>query len=113
MMNTEEYLEFHKEMCDRARALSKSKNADYAAADEHEDDPFAVFRNFIAVERAGICSTETGFLVRLTDKFMRLSNLLKPNHIQKVVTESLQDTLDDILNYVILLAAYLKAKEQV
>ena len=109
-MTQDEYLKFHREMCDEARALSARKNNDYAAPAEHAGDPLAPFRNFTACERIGLCTTEQGFMVRKLDKFMRLCNLLKPGHKQGVMDESIKDTLQDDLNYSCLLAAYLKAK---
>lgn len=110
-MTSEQYQEFHKTLCDEARALSASKNNDYAAPEENRDNPNRIFRNFTLCEVMGIASTEAGFLVRLCDKFSRLSNLLKPEHIQTVKDESLKDTMKDIVNYTVLLAAYLENKK--
>lgn len=112
-MTQEEYLKFHEEMCDESRELSRRKNNDYASPNSHTDDPLAVFRNFTACERAGICTTEVGFMVRIMDKVMRISNLTSKGHDQKVMDESITDTLKDLSNYGILMAAYLKAKETV
>lgn len=50
---------------------------------------FDVFKNFMVVERLGICSAETGILVRISDKFTRLANLVNPNHERAVMDESL------------------------
>ena len=108
-MGMNNYLSYHKELCDRARSLSKSKNADYSDPDAHLDDPMRVFRNFMLVEKLGVCSVEQGFLVRLCDKFSRLCNLLRKGHKRQVLDESKEDTILDIINYVILLASYLKA----
>ena len=111
-MSTEDYLKHHEGLCERGRALSCKKNNDYAAPDAHADDPMRVFRNFVAVEKLGICSAETGFLVRLTDKFTRLINLTDPEHTQMVADESIEDTEVDIINYICLLSAYRKNKRQ-
>jgi len=110
-MNLEKYIAYHKELCDKARNLSKSKNADYSDPDAHLDDPMRVFRNFMLVEKLGVCSAEQGFLVRLCDKFSRLCNLLRKGHKRQVLDESKEDTILDIINYVILLASYLKATQ--
>ena len=100
-MNRDDYLEFHKKMCDEARVLSAQKNNDYAGKDGEE--PFA---NFTRVEAMGICSTEQGFMVRLTDKLSRLATLAAGGKLQ-VTNETAQDTLKDVVNYAILLAAYM------
>lgn len=109
-MSTEEYLDLHKKLCDTARELSKRKNHDYAAAESNQEDPMRVFRNFMQCENQGICPVEQGFLVRLSDKFSRLCNLLRPGHERAVEDESITDTILDIINYSILLQGYRKAK---
>ena len=109
-MTQQQYFDYHQEMCDSARELSRRKNNDYADPEAHNEDPMRVFRNFMACELQGICTAEQGFLVRLSDKFMRMSNLLRPGHERKVDDETLDDTIKDVVNYVLLLGAYLKAK---
>jgi hypothetical protein len=47
----------------------------------------------------------TAILARMFDKLMRVGSLLK--NPAKVVTESIKDTLRDIIGYSILLLAYL------
>lgn len=112
-MNTEQYLKFHESLCNEARKLSERKNHDYADPETKEGDPLAVFSNFTQCEKQGICSTETGMLVRLTDKFSRLKNLLDPQHQQAVKDENVEDTAKDIINYICLLMGYRKAKKEV
>ena len=109
-MSPEEYFKYHREICDEARKLSERKNNDYANPNAHQDDKMRVFRNFLLCEQMNICTTESGMLVRLSDKFMRISNLLRPGHQRAVTDESIKDTIEDIINYVILLLAYLKTK---
>ena len=46
MMTQNDYLDFHRKKCDKARALSAKKNTDYADPDIHESDPLAVWANF-------------------------------------------------------------------
>ena len=107
-MRPEEYYQFARAMCERAVSLSTRKNADYADPEAKQSDPFAVFANFTACERLGICTTEQGFLVRILDKIVRVSNLLRPGHEQKVMDEAVQDTLDDLHNYAELLSGFLE-----
>lgn len=110
-MNHDAYMKFHQELCERARELSARKNRDYAAPDARKGDPFAVFANFLQAERLNICTTEQGFLVRLSDKLSRLANLTREGHERGVMDESIQDTILDMINYSVLFAGYLVAKE--
>ena len=70
--------------------LTKAKNHDYAKG----DDPY---KNFRLVEQLGICSVETGILVRMCDKMSRIANLIDTD--AKVKDESIADTLIDLANY--------------
>lgn len=99
-MNREELLKHHEILCKQARELMDMKNRDYAGNDGME--PFA---NFTRVEAMGICSTEQGFMVRLTDKMSRLSSIIESgkNHVKD---ESFEDTMVDVINYIVLLSAY-------
>jgi hypothetical protein len=80
--------------------ISKAKNADYAGS----SDPFANFRQ---VKHLGLCSVSTGILVRLSDKFTRISNLLAGDgRSPEVKDESIDDTIDDAINYLAILKAW-------
>lgn len=107
-MNREEYLAFHQTMCDAARELSKSKNHDYSGGADGSNP----FQNFMFVEHMGVgVTTEQGFMVRLADKFKRLSGFCKTGTFQ-VSDESFRDTCLDVVNYIVLLAAYMDSKGQ-
>lgn len=107
-MNKAEYIDYHRQMCQRMIDTTAKKNADYTG---ESDDPFA---NFRAVETDGICDVEIGFLTRMRDKWSRMislvKRLLKTGEGPKVLDESLEDTLIDLANYCILLAGYLRSK---
>lgn len=103
-MNREEYLAFHKELCDKARMLSEMKNRDYAG-----NGGLKPFANFERCAAMGVCSTEKGFLVRLTDKMSRLSSFSESGEFA-VRDESLEDTVIDIVNYSVLLLAYVRSR---
>lgn len=79
----------HIALASEALNLMKTKNADYAAA----DDPFKNFR------RHGLY----GIVVRLSDKLARLENYVKSGKLQ-VKDESVRDTVLDIINYACLFA---------
>ena len=104
-MTRDELLQFHNDLCTQARELMSLKNRDYAGNEGTE--PFA---NFTRVEAMGICKTEQGFLVRLTDKMSRLSSFIHAGKMS-VEDESFMDTCVDVINYMVLLAAYLKEKD--
>ena len=104
-MNREELLNFHKKFCEEMLITLSKKNADYTGFNKD------AFVNFTAVEFLGIARTEQGFLTRMTDKLLRLTTFVKQGHL-KVNDESVIDTLQDLANYSILLAAYLKGKPQ-
>lgn len=105
-MTRDELLKMHETICDKGRNLMRKKNADYAGNGGHE--PFA---NFTRVESMGICSTEQGFLVRMTDKMSRLSSFVESGKLA-VENESFEDTIIDIVNYAVLMYSYLHDKKQ-
>ena len=104
-MTTEEFLEFKKEIAQRSYDICKQKNADYTA------DSGNAFKNFMMVEEMGICSTEDGFLTRMTDKMMRVTSFVKKGTLE-VKSESVEDTLMDLSNYAELFMGYLKWKRE-
>ena len=105
-MTRDELLKYHAELCTEARELMSLKNRDYAGNEGTE--PFA---NFTRCEAMGICKTEAGFMVRVTDKMSRLSSFLRSGKMH-VEDESFYDTIVDVINYMVLLGAYVKDKEE-
>ncbi len=93
-----------REYTGRMVATAEKKNADYAGASS------APFANFSHVEGLGIATTEQGFLTRMTDKLCRVATFAKKGVLQ-VSDESVEDTLLDLANYSLLMAAYVKAKK--
>lgn len=105
-MTRDELLQRHEKLCKEARDLMNLKNRDYAGNEGVE--PFA---NFTRVEAMGICSTEQGFMTRITDKMSRLSSFLRAGKMS-VKDESFRDTVVDVINYMVLLESYLADKSQ-
>lgn len=103
-MTKDELFKLHEDMCVSALELMKKKNADYAGGGS---DPFANFRR---AEALGVCSTEQAFLVRMTDKMSRLATYSNNGKLI-VEDETVHDTLIDMINYSVLLAAYLYTKQ--
>lgn len=76
--------------------IVKKKNADYA----EDGNPFKNFENSLTI---GV-PVERGILVRIMDKVSRVSNLIDKD--AQVTDESIDDTLNDVINYFALLKAY-------
>ena len=104
-MNRDDLLKLHNDLTEEARGLMARKNHDYSGGESRESP----FLNFSRVESMGITTTEKGFLVRMTDKMSRLSTFCKEGRFQ-VDDESLRDTILDMINYSILLYAYVSSK---
>jgi hypothetical protein len=101
-MTKQEYFDFQEQTFKKMAEITRAKNADYTG---QSDDPFA---NFAAVERLGICSTEQGFLVRMTDKMQRITSFVQKGQLQ-VKGESVEDTLQDLANYALLFLGKLES----
>lgn len=102
-MTSKELIEFHRQFCETMNKTTAAKNADYADGEN-------AFSNFTRVELLGIATTEQGFLTRMVDKLCRIANLVKQP--AQVKDESITDTLMDLANYAIILAAYLSEKPE-
>ena len=103
-MTKKQYLDFHKKFCADMIEITAKKNADYTGTDP---DPFA---NFSKVQVLCICSTEQGFLTRMTDKFCRITSFVQKGELL-VKDESVQDTLHDLANYCALMSGYIESKK--
>jgi hypothetical protein len=101
----QDYLDFHKAMCERMIETTKKKNADYTGGDE---DPFANFKQVNHVVQLPKV-VEIGFVTRLSDKFARIGAFVTKG-ILEVKDETVEDTLIDMANYCILFAGYLRSQ---
>jgi hypothetical protein len=91
-------------LLDAMKELHIKKNAGYAGADN--PDAWANFR----MSEAFDVSAFKGCLVRMSDKYIRVTNLIKnPNNEQ--VGESIDDTLTDLAAYA-LIAICLRREEK-
>ena len=91
------------ETFERCYLTAIAKNNDYGGSNS---DPFANFRNSTI---AGV-SVEKGILVRLMDKMSRISTLLDKE--AKVKDESITDTIEDAINYLAIMKAYINLKNK-
>ncbi len=108
MAKLQEVLDMHDEICQRARSVIKTKGMDYNRGQQDKDTLF----NMSVCATLGITDTQTaGILVRLSDKFMRLISLTKdPSVTPAVKNESVKDTVEDTINYLVYL--YIKYMEE-
>lgn len=102
-MNQELYLKRFKEIVAEMVTLTTNKNHDYAG--KQAEDAFC---NFKLIESLGVTTTEAWFIVRMTDKLQRVSNLIKQD--TKVSDEKITDTLQDLAVYAIMMKIYLETK---
>ena len=103
-MTTIQLLQFHAKLTEECREIMAKKNHDYAGA--NGQTPFG---NFQAPEQLGLCSTETGIVMRMLDKLKRLVTFCNAGEL-KVENEGASDACKDIVNYAIILAAYVEEK---
>jgi hypothetical protein len=104
-MTRQELIDYHVDACGAARDLMQRKSSDYAS----DADPF---RNFRQAEALGICANELGILVRLSDKLSRLCQVVSSGK-QAVLDETVNDTVLDAINYLVILSAYILDKGEV
>jgi len=100
-MTKEQYFKMLETIFQEGLNLMKLKNADYAG----KEDPF---KNFRLCEQLGV-PLEQGVLVRMSDKLARAGNLLKNE--ASVSSESIHDTLIDLMNYSAILMVWMDNKE--
>ena len=94
-MNQDKLLETHESLCLYARELLQEKVQNYSGDGD-------VFTNFRRVENLKICSTTTGILARMADKFGRLITHINTDG-GLVGDESFKDSVIDLINYLIFL----------
>jgi len=97
-MTREQFIKHLENTFEKAMAIVKAKNDDYAKG----SDPFSNFK-FAQIIGLGV---KEAILVRVSDKFARVANLLEKGKIS-VKDESIEDTLIDMINYLAILLAYL------
>jgi hypothetical protein len=102
-MNKQEFMVYHRRVCEAMHETAKKKNADYTGA---SNDPFANFRQIGSlVQVEGIDINIIGFITRMSDKLSRLASFAAQGTYQ-VSDETFTDTCLDLANYAILLAGY-------
>ena len=116
-MNSQEYVEYHKEFCESMIAITKKKNHDYTGAGS---DPFRNFRQIGNLLGDNIPNAKgtgpldivaVGFLTRMSDKLSRIGTFISNGELL-VKDESIEDTLKDVANYAALFSGYLESERQ-
>jgi len=102
-MTRDELFQLHEDICRRALVIMRHKSADYASGTY-------TFANFKRGEILGFASAEEGLMLRVVDKISRISTFLKKGEL-KVGNETVQDSILDVINYMILLQGLLEDKE--
>lgn len=97
-MTTQQFLQAIEQTYAAAVGLVKLKNKDYATS----IDPF---KNFRYAEYCDV-SVEKAILVRISDKFARLNNIIANGEVA-VKDEQVKDTIRDMCNYLAILGVYL------
>lgn len=92
------------ELLDQMKDLHVKKNAGYAG--QNNPDPWA---NFRMAEAFGVTAFQ-GCLVRMSDKYIRITNLVKDNSNEQV-GENIKDTLMDLSAYALIALCLLEEQE--
>lgn len=95
-------LELHEHVTDLAFRTMQAKNNDYASTKD-------ALYNLRQCEMLGLCSVEAGILIRMTDKISRLTRYTQTG-VVAVQSESIEDTVVDLVNYSVLLLAAINDK---
>jgi hypothetical protein len=101
-MTTTELFKIAEETFSLCLDTMKKKNSDYSSKNPDTD----ALKNFKLVSYLEVTDPATGILVRLSDKFSRLANVYKGDLAVK--SESVEDTINDAINYLIILKATLR-----
>lgn len=83
---------------------AKKKNNDYGGTNT---DPFYNFETSSLMSGVPV---PDGMMVRMSDKWSRVKTLLKRENL--VLDESIGDTIDDLINYLAILKAYIQQKNK-
>lgn len=103
-MTTNDLLQLHIDFCESARDIVAAKNHDYT---DGSVDPFS---NFRMSELVGVPG-ELGILIRTLDKLKRIQTFVNKGKLL-VQTESVDDAIKDVINYMILLKGMITMRQE-
>jgi len=104
------YLQFHNEMHHKCFELTRRKQKDYCSLTG--DDPYSVFENFMSPQHDGITDCLTVLRCRLSEKYKRLNVCLNKDE-GEIEFETIDDTIEDIINMITLISYYRKLTNDV
>jgi len=110
LLDRSDLIQYHRALCAEARRLMDAKNHDYAGG--KAEDAGGIWGNLEAVQAFDLVDVPVGILVRMIDKMSRLVTFAKGGKL-KVADGGVHDTLRDLINYSILLSAYLQHRATV
>lgn len=93
------------QLLDQMKILHEKKNAGYAGVEN--PDPWANFRMSEAID----VSAFKGCLIRMSDKYIRVTNLVR-NPKNEQVGESIKDTLFDLAAYALIAICLLEEQDE-
>lgn len=99
----EKLFKLHDDICNHAKWLMEKKNKDYSGGVPD------VFANFRGSSMYGV-EPEIGIMIRIQDKFKRIEAFIR-NGTLAVNDESCRDSIEDIVNYTVLLAGMLEERK--
>ena len=102
-------IDTHTDICTSALDLVSRKGRDYNRKQQKDGD---TLYNMTVAKQLGVVDTTTqSILVRISDKMMRLISLTSnPKENPEIKTESVKDTIVDMVNYIVYL--YCKYEEE-
>lgn len=104
-MTHDQLIALHQKICDECLEIMKAKNKDYTAG---SSDCFANFRSSDFLEIDPV----VGILLRCLDKFKRILAFSKSGKLN-VKSEPVDDSIRDVVNYMILIAGLIQEKHQI
>jgi len=104
IVTKKDFLEHARALLDNCLITLGAKNDDYSTREQMDDG----LKNFRYVESLGVVKAEHGVFVRLSDKITRIANFLTTG-IFSVEDEKVEDTIQDAINYLVILHEVLKS----
>ena len=103
-MTTDDVIKLHQHLCSTAQQIMRNKQDDYTNGTSNP------FRNFELGPHLGVGTVSQGLFTRFLDKVSRLATFMSRGKF--TVNESVEDTILDGINYLVLLYASVILEER-
>jgi len=103
-MTTDDVIKLHQHLCETAQQIMRNKQDDYTNGTANP------FRNFELGPHLGVGTVSQGLFIRFLDKVSRLATFMSRGKF--TVNESVEDTILDGINYLVLLYASVILEER-